>query len=71
MIESQIANEWFHDNGYTLQCWPRLYGWLVHNKDDTYILLFRNLNDVQEWVDSKGHTDLSKVTVIRDNRKAP
>lgn len=71
MIESKMVNEWFFNNHYTLSYWPRLHGWLVHNQDDTYILLFRDIEDVQEWVDSEGVVDLEKVTVIRDKREAP
>lgn len=71
MMEFQLVNEWFFNNHYKLTYWPRLKGWLVSNDDDSYILLFRNIDDVQEWVDSEGVVDLDKVTVIRDKREAP
>lgn len=70
-LSDSFVNEWFHNQGYKLSYWPSQKGWLVENKDQTHVLLFRQIEDVKEWVSKQGVIDPKKVQVIRDERKAP
>lgn len=66
-----VINEWFYNMGYTLHYHAGLRYWMVKNADETYILLFRTIEDVQDFVVKEGVVDHSVVIVVRDKREAP